>query len=111
MDEEWRSARGVRRLPLPFPQLTIEAPVPWHAAYLMAKGKMRHTLFTTHPILHRLQHLFRQRFADLIFAPAKSLQIPLPPHLLEAEVDALCAEATRVLLQEYVELQYLNFLT
>uniref|UniRef100_H3AK49 Dynein axonemal heavy chain 3 n=1 Tax=Latimeria chalumnae TaxID=7897 RepID=H3AK49_LATCH len=89
----------------PFPQRLVRAPVPWCSAYKEAKNWNQSNLFTIHPIMLQLQHLWFTQFCELRFVQLKELfsaNLPLLPTEFQDLVKKQCSEARTILRNKWI---------
>lgn len=121
---EWRRLK-IETFPVEYPVMMIRAPVPWHTAYVLAQQAIERKYFKGHitliqirdlwteklvlfPILSSLFRKYFFRFKTMLILPMESLEkevrFPHDPSYFQQRVAAICTEARRHLLKEWLPL-------
>lgn len=104
-DPAERERVHIKWTPKSFPQRVIRAPVPWHDMYTTLKSFNTSHLFTTNPIMLKLQNLWFDQFSHLRFVNLKELlaaDLPLLPTEFESLVKKQCWEAHEHLRKSWI---------
>lgn len=105
MDPGERQRLHIKEIPKPFPQRTVRAPVPWHNTYCSAKEYCAKNVFTTNPVMMKIQNLWYDRFSDVRFVYGKELLesgLPVTPEVFESRVKEQCSKTREFLKKTWI---------